>query len=66
MKEQCDICEYRTYCFWALHFLKANTNGPCRQYRKMKEYKKNETARIDNKVETVQSVFVGDTVAKAE
>jgi hypothetical protein len=31
----------------------------------MKEYKvKNETARIDNKVETVQPVFSGNTVAK--
>jgi len=64
-KNQCEICEYRTYCFWPLKFLKANTNDLCRQYRKMKEYKvKNETARIDNKVETVQPVFSGNTVAK--
>ena len=63
--EQCRRCEYRNYCFWPLRFLKAVTNGPCRQYRKMKEYKvKNESPGTNNTVASVQSVFSRNTDTK--
>lgn len=66
-KEQCEICEYRNYCFWPLKFLKANTIDLCRQYRKMKEYKvKNESPGTDNKVASVQSMFSGNTVTQTK